>query len=181
MAEFKAFSPDTEVLGQAVLSIVDGMELFKGRAMRVLAENGISGLQADAWYRQQSVLNAFKTIFEKIGPNTVRTIGRKIPANAPFPPEINTLDIALQSIDVAYKMNHRSSGQVGSYRFVRTNERLARMTCENPYPCEMDLGLIEAMADRFRPKDAVRLRVDHEPGGPCRHRGDESCQYLITW
>lgn len=180
MAEFKAFSPEVQVLGRAVLSIVDGMDLFRSRALKILHENGISSLQAEEWYRQQDVLNAFKTICDKIGPNTVRTIGRKIPSNAQFPPEIDSIQAALASIDVAYRMNHRGSSRVGSYHLDKPQKDSARMVCENPYPCDMDFGLIEAMADRFRPRGSIRLRVEHE-AGPCRRKGDEECGYLIAW
>lgn len=180
MAEFRAFSPKVEVLGQAVLAIVGGMEIIRTKAFRILAQNGIPSLEADQWYPQQNVLDAFKTVFEKIGPSTVQAIGRKIPETAAFPPSINSIETALQSIDMAYRMNHRGAAKLGFYRFEGAGPRQAKMICENPYPCDMDLGLIGGMADRFRPKDSLRVKVDHGPGA-CRHNGAESCTYSVNW
>lgn len=54
------------------------------------------------------------------------------------------------------------------------------MVCENPYPCDMDLGLIEAIADRFRPPSVLRVRVEHSPG-KCRKSGGKMCEYQIHW
>jgi hypothetical protein len=180
MAEFVSFSPRVEVLGQAVLSIMGGMELIKQRALRILGENGISSLEPNRWYPQQNVLNALKLIFEKIGPSTVRTIGRKIPETAEFPPFIDSIEKALASIDMAYRMNHRGAEWMGAYRLKPIRPRQVALECENPYPCDMDLGLIEGMADRFRPADSVRIKVEHDPGG-CRRKGAEACTYHVSW
>jgi hypothetical protein len=38
-------------------------------------------------------------------------IGKSIPENAQFPPEINSIEAGLQAIDVAYHMNHRIDGK----------------------------------------------------------------------
>ena len=170
-----------EVLGQAVRSIVQGMDVVQARALRMLADNGISPLQPDAWYPLSAVLASFQRIFEQIGPVTVRAIGRKIPDSAPFPPAIDSLEKALRSLDVAYRMNHRGSGPLGAYRYEPgTAPRSARVVCDTPYPCDMDLGLIDALVDRFRPSDALWVRLEHAPGN-CRKRGGRDCAYHLSW
>ncbi|MFL5350876.1 MAG: hypothetical protein ACJ8AT_39415 [Hyalangium sp.] len=172
--------PNSEVVGQAILSIVGGMEVVQSRALRILAENGITPLKPDQWYSLNNLLNAFKLIFEKIGPSTVRAIGRKIPEHAQFPPDVDNLEKGLRSIDVAYHMAHRGSDPIGGYHYEQTDRRSAKMRCDNPYPCDLDLGLVEAICDRYRPKDSLWVRIEHDPRS-CRRRGDASCTYLITW
>jgi hypothetical protein len=54
------------------------------------------------------------------------------------------------------------------------------MVCDNPYPCEFDEGLLDALTERFRPPDAFFIRIEHEPG-TCRQRGDKSCTYNLAW
>jgi hypothetical protein len=179
VAQYKAYSETVEVLGQSILSIVSGMDLVKPRALRILALHGIDPLIPGNWYQQQACLNAFKAIFDKIGPNTLRAIGRKIPENAAFPPEINTIEKGLASIDVAYHMNHRN-GEIGNYRYQQLTPRSAQLVCNNPYPCDMDLGLIEAISDRFRPKDSLRVRLEHDKG-PCRTQSGDVCSYTVSW
>ncbi|QSQ12660.1 hypothetical protein [Myxococcus landrumensis] len=176
---FAAFQ-GVEVIGQSILSIVNGMELAQARALRILAENGISPLEAKSWYPMPALLKSFSLVFEKIGPSTVRTIGRKIPENAQFPPDIDTLEKVLRAVDPTYRMNHRGKGHIGGYHFEGVDKRNAKMRCDNPYPCDLDYGLLEAITDRFRPKDSLWVRIEHDPKS-CRRRGDTACVYTISW
>jgi hypothetical protein len=179
MVMFKANSPEAQVNGQTVLSVVDGMGTFKAQALAILKDNGIDNPQPDKWYSQQAWLNAFKAISDKIGPNTLFIIGKKIPENAQFPPGINTVETGLSAIDVAYHMNNRG-GEIGHYNFQGTGPRNAKMCCDNPFPCDFDRGIITAMTTRFAPKDAVP-KIQHDDSQPCRKKGAASCTYLISW
>jgi hypothetical protein len=180
MAQFRAFAQGVEVNGETVYSIVDGMGSFKHTALSVLSENGIKDPKPGQWYSQQKWLDAFRNIAETIGPSTLFSIGLKIPENAQFPPEIDSIEKALSAIDVAYHMNHQG-GEIGHYKFISIGIRSGKMVCENPYPCDFDRGLIEAMARRFKQKDAVRVKVEHDDKAPCRKRGANSCTYKISW
>ncbi len=179
MAMFKTYDAKVEVNGETVLSIVDGMGTFKERALKILAESGITNPVQGKWYPQQAWLDAFRKISDQIGPNTLYRIGYKIPENAKFPPQIDTVDRALASIDVAFHMNHRN-GEIGHYNYEKTGENTGRMVCPNPYPCDFDRGIIESMAQKFMPNGRV-LIVDHDKNAPCRKKGDETCTYLISW
>jgi hypothetical protein len=172
---------DVQVLGQSIMAMIGGMELLKSRAMKILADNGIPQLEPQGWYPMRNALTAIKSIEEKIGPVTMRAVGRKVPEHAKFPPEITTLEQALLSLNMAYQMNHRGqqAGSIGGYRF-ETAGHGGRMVCDNPYPCNFDHGIIEALCERFRPKDSVWVRVEHAPLG-CRHKGGSDCTYLISW
>ena len=89
MAQFVAFAPEVEVNGETVLSVVDGMGFLKDRGIAILAENGIINPRPGNWYPQQSWLNAFRSISEKIGPKTLFMIGKSIPENAQWPPDVD--------------------------------------------------------------------------------------------
>jgi hypothetical protein len=194
MAQFEAFDSRVEVNGQTVMAVVDGMQGFGGTALRILGKWGIAKPDAEGiWYPQQAWLNAFREISSSIGTTTLLAIGRRIPENAAFPPEIDDIETALAAIDVAYHMNHRIGEQplfdpstgtmsegIGHYGFKRTDVREAVMCCNNPYPCDFDRGIIEAMARRFRPDDSARVYVEHLEG-ECRKDGGESCTYRVRW
>jgi hypothetical protein len=169
-----------KVMGRSVLAIVHGMEFSQSRVTKILLENGITTVKADQWYPLPAVLNSFRRIFEKVGPSTVRTIGRKIPDNAGLPPDIDTLEKSLRSLDMAYRMNHRGEGPIGSYYYQSMGSRHARIMCDNPYPCDMDQGILEGLGDKFRPKDSIRVRIEHDPR-TCRLRGDTACTYDVIW
>lgn len=179
MAQFKAFAPGVEVNGQTVSSIIGGMGIFEESALKILAENGIPEPQPDQWYSQQAWLDAFKTIAETIGPATLRQIGIKIPERAKWPSNIDSIEHALASIDVAYHMNHRG-GEIGHYDFRPMGPRSAEIVCSNPYPCEFDRGLIQAVARKFAPAGVIVI-VDHDNSQSCRNNGAHACTYLISW
>jgi hypothetical protein len=180
MAQFVSFARGVEVNGETIYSVVDGMGAFREKALDILGQNGIKDPKPGTWFPQQSWLDAFRTISTTIGKSTLNVIGKKIPENAKFPPDIDTIEKALQAIDVAYHMNHRK-GEIGHYEFVSTGPRSAKMVCRNPYPCAFDRGIIEAMVQRFKPKNAVVLSVTHDDTCPCREKGGDSCTYLVKW
>jgi hypothetical protein len=169
-----------EVLGNAILSALEAMKIAPDRAVRIFAERGITQPDRTTWYPIESVLGAYRDIQKQIGPNTMQAVGRNIPKNAEFPPGLTTVEQALKSLDVAYRMNHRGPGDIGGYHYESMGARSARVTCDNPYPCPMDTGLVEAIAERFKPKDAFFIRLQHEPA-KCRDRGDAACVYNVAW
>jgi len=191
MTQFVAFRPDVEVYGAVVLSVVDGMGDFTRKALKILGQHGIKNPQADQWYPQQSWLDAFKTIAEKIGPLTLFAIGKRIPEHAEWPPGIDTFEKALAGTDIAYHLSHRINGQVlfnsetgemtegiGHYRFTGlTGPTSAEMVCDNPYPSEFDRGILTTLCRRF--KAGLEVRLDKTR--PTRTEGADSCTYVIEW
>jgi hypothetical protein len=179
MTQFVALSVDVEVNGEAVLSAVAGMGAMKITAIELLKKFGIVHPMPGEWYPQQAWLDAFKEIAEKIGSSTLYRIGLKIPEFARFPLEIDGVENALRAIDVAYHMNHRG-GSIGDYKLTLVGPREAVLVCENPYPCDFDRGIIEAMARRCKPAGSF-VSVKHDDGRPCRKAGADSCTYHVTW
>jgi hypothetical protein len=179
MVQFIAFDSHVEVNGQTVISVIEGMGVFKDLAIQILADSGIIDSRAGEWYLQQKWLDAFKTISETVGEATLFQIGLKVPDNADWPESIDTIEKALASIDVAYHMNHRG-GEIGHYSFESMSPNRSRMLCSNPYPCSFDRGIISAVAKRFN-RDKTLVVVKHVHQEKCRRNGGQSCQYEITW
>jgi hypothetical protein len=179
MAQYKAFAPNVEVNGETVLSVIDGMGPFKETGMKILTDHGIIDPQPGKWYSQQAWLDAFKVVAEKIGAGTLLAIGKTIPENAKWPPQVDTIEKALASIDMAYHMNHRG-GEIGSYGFEQTGPKSCKMVCHNPYPSEFDQGIIYAAARKFAPK-GIFPSVKLDETAPTRKKGSDSCTFLITW
>ncbi|MCS7073054.1 MAG: hypothetical protein NZ108_01160 [Bacteroidia bacterium] len=182
MAQFIPFAPNVEVNGQTVLSIVKAISAGQELRMKILEKHGIINPKPDEWYSQEAWLKAFEEIASNIGPNTLFSIGKAIPENAIFPPDIDNLEKALNSINIAYHMNHRG-GEIGYYKVVSFdwNERKAVMECKNPYPRHFDRGIITTMVRRFKPEDSLFSEVVLDTSKPNRLLGAESCFYLITW
>ena len=185
MAEFKSFEPDVEVAGEVINAFSTGFpQEVRAFGTSILEKYGLHEAHAGAFYPVQSLLDAMKHVSEDLGPQMLYRIGFQIATNAILPPGIDSLEKCLQSIDVAYHMNHRS-GEIGDYKFVPAETQRfvhrVKMECRNPYPCSFDIGVIEGFATRFKPPDCVDVLVRHDETGPCRKKGAESCAYIVSW
>lgn len=183
MAQFKSFDDNVEVNGETVSAIVNAFpEYLTNMALQILKNSGIENPIPGEWYSQKSWLNAFKEIGDKFGSNTLFEIGKAIPSNAQFPSEIDTLEKALDSINVAYQMNHRN-GEIGYYKLVSIDlkGKTAVMNCKNPYPCDFDRGIITAMARKFRPLESNFPEVYLDETKPNRKGGDHESWYIVKW
>jgi hypothetical protein len=194
LTQFVAITEGAEVNGETILSVVDGMGSLKAKAIEILETHGIKDPKPGQWYLQQAWLDSFRSIAKNYRPITMVCIGRKIPANAIFPPEINTIEKALQAIDVAYHMNHRIDGQplfdpgtgimregIGHYLFKSLGPNKAAMTCDNPYPCDFDRGIVDEMAFIYKPDASTKVTVTHANSGLCRNEGGDHCTYFVEW
>ena len=179
MTQFKAFAPGVEVNGDTVLSVVDGLGPFRDAGLQILSSQGIKDPRPGQWYAQQAWLDAFKIISERLGAGALLAIGKRIPTNAQWPSQVDTLEQALASIDVAYHLNHRG-GDIGSYHYESTGPTSGKMVCNNPYPSDFDLGLVYAIVRKFAPKGALTT-VKLDATAPTRKQGAETCTFLITW
>ncbi len=194
MTQFVAINPKAEVLGDAVLAVLEaGRGAFRPMMLDILASHHINDPKRGSWYLQQDWLDAFQAISEKIGEQTLFAIGTKIPESAAWPPDVDTEAKALGSIDVAFHMNHRiqgvalfdpTTGQmtegIGHYGFELTGDKAATMVCDNPYPCAFDRGIIEAAAKKFATR-AFLVNAKHDDSKECRNKGGGSCTYHVTW
>lgn len=180
MGEFKAINTGVEMTGAAIFSFIDVMDTFRDRALKILAEEGIENVEPDKWYDIQPFFNALKVIADKVGYMTIFLMGKKVPDKAIWPPDIDTIEKALASIDTAYHLNYRG-GEMGHYKYVKTGERQAQIICDNPFPCDFDRGIIEATAKKFKPKDSLIIKVEHLYPEKCRKKGGDVCTYLVKW
>jgi len=193
MAQFQAFNDQVEVNKQTVLSVVNAMEKGKDKRIELLKRNDID-LDKGEWFLQQKWLDAFKEIAESLGDMNLFIIGKAIIDNAQFPP-LNNLEEALQSIDVAYHMNHRLDGKVlfdektgkmsegiGHYKLSMFDEnaKKATMVCNNPYPSKFDEGIITQVVRKFKPAGS-RESVSLDTSKETRINGGDSCTYNISW
>ncbi|NOQ26074.1 MAG: hypothetical protein GQ564_11980 [Bacteroidales bacterium] len=181
MAVYKSFAEGVEVNGQTILSVVKALSSGQDTRLKILKKYGIDP-EPDKWYSQQAWLDAFKEISTVIGDHTLFMIGKSIPENATFPPEINNIEMALNAIDQAYHMNHQG-GEIGHYKLIDFDEirKSASMACNNPYPSGFDRGIITTMVRKFRPKDSFKTDVTLDTTKETRTKGAESCTFKIAW
>lgn len=182
MAQYISFDDQVEVIGLSINSFLKAIPAYESLMIEILRKHGLPTIEPENWYSQTLWLQAFKEIGEKYGSNTLFAIGKAIPENAIFPPEIQTIEQALHAIDVAYHMNHRN-GEIGYYKVIAFDfdSRFAIMECKNPYPSHFDRGIIMTMARKFRPQDSIVVEVVLDENKPTRLNGAESCTYRVSW
>ncbi|WP_375562452.1 hypothetical protein ACE193_07865 [Bernardetia sp. OM2101] len=185
MAQFIPFSPNVEVNGQTILSFLNAIPhnaFAHGVLKDTLKKYNLQDIEPNSWYSQRSWLDAFAEISKKFGKATLFSIGKAIPENAIFPPQINDLESALKGINMAYHMNHRN-GDIGYYKLLSfdKNHKKAIMECKNPYPSDFDRGIIITMVRKFIFKSSKTIQVELDTSKPTRLGGADSCTYIITW
>lgn len=188
-----------ETLGAAIRSFYDGLGSFTSIAAKYLLQyklakpdaNKQAVLDIEAWFPQEDVLGAYHAINREIGDGPTFKTGYSIPKYAVWPPFVTDVHSALQSVDIAYHMNHRKDGVVmfdpqtgkmlegiGHYLYqAGTSPNAATIICDDPFPCEFDRGIITATAARYQ----ARATAKHAPNTPCRKDGAEKCVYYVAW
>jgi len=164
-----------EVLGSSINSTISSLpENIETIANQIFAQHGIENPVDEKWYPNETNLAALSEIYEKLGSSMLQKIGRDKPKNTVWPPDIETATDAVMSINEAYQRNHRN-GKVGGYHAEQINPSHMKLTCNNPYPCQFDQGLIEGVVFKF----ATETALVNEVGDECRKEGGEQCTYEV--
>jgi hypothetical protein len=175
-AEYQALSPTTEVKGNAILAILNGI-MHRDLAERILAKHGIHDVNPDYWYPEQSWLDAFSEIAGELGDSALFAIGRAVPQVMDFPrPFANATD-ALKTLDEVYQAHHR--GKAGGYEVSFLEPNKARIASTNPRPCAYDMGFITAYIEKFN--GGKKVKVVHEEDICCRKHEYHECVYIVSW
>ncbi|MHA1673541.1 MAG: hypothetical protein ACTSYI_07925 [Promethearchaeota archaeon] len=164
-----------KINGQTILSIKKGL-LSEKIATKFIVEAVGESVEEDKFYPAEGFLKALNNIGEKMNVAIMKKVGTKIVEAAKWPPGIDSLDSAMQSISVAYKMNHRPNDAaiIGDYIYNKIDERECTITATNPYPCDFDEGIVNGVA-RTIEKSVFVTHLE----GSCRKNGDSKCVYLI--
>jgi hypothetical protein len=184
-----------EVVGEALGAMLDAFRQYPSIVMKYLSKHGLTDksgqIDRSAWYPMEGWIAAYHAIAKDVGLNSLYTIGKRIPENAPLPPHIKDIRTALTGIDIAYHASHRKNGEpmwnpatgeilegIGHYKCeLAPNEQKTLVICDSPFPCELDRGIVTGFATRFEPM----AKVAHENNAPCRKKGAPSCTYVVSW
>lgn len=175
-------NPQPEIWGGSLLGMARGLEgtgVSWADVQALLQTAGIPALGAEHWYPMRQGLAFLQAVEAAHGREAIRAMGRAIPDTSRFPPGLERLERALHLLDVAYQVNHRG-GPIGRYLVRQLEPGRAEMLCENPYPCDLDLGILERLEERFHGGEA-RAGVIHRPGPQCRRLGAKACLFELRW
>jgi hypothetical protein len=169
-------SPDAHATVRAanVRATLDAFGLMPSLGRQIIERHhlNLSDLSPDKFVLVQHWLDALREIQQQIGSSVLRKVGARIIENADFPPEYNSVEAVLESLDRIYYLNHR--GNVGHYRTARKPDGSLVIRCETPYPRHFEWGLIEGIC---RGK-AARGNLYEVEFQDMAHAGDLTC--IIT-
>ncbi|RLI00399.1 hypothetical protein DRO30_05885 [Candidatus Bathyarchaeota archaeon] len=174
--EYEAISSAARVKGNAMLAIVNGI-MHRDLALEILAKHGITDIDPDEWYPEQSWLDAFAEIGADLGDAALYAIGRAIPQVIDIPDDINSAIEAIERLDEVYQSHHK--GLSGAYVVEITGESSARIISKNPRPCAYDMGFITAYVEMFNGGKTVS--IEHEDELRCRKHRCADCSYIVNW
>lgn len=184
MAEYKASSPNTELLGGMIYSLWGAFpEGFQSLIKKILVKHGVADVNPQDWYRLQPVLDALKEIESTFGHHLMWQVGEQAATRAPLPPEINSFMACLFALNQTIQKIHRG-GDPGGYE-VKQEELPGgivryRVVASTPFPCSLTRGYLEGFARRFGSVDAKEVLVRHDDESPCRRQGADTCTYFVT-
>lgn len=185
--------PNIKVRAEALNLFVDAFKVFPSLADKYVGRLGIDRegkptgtefIALDAWLR------LFETVLADIGPNAVFQMGQRIIHNPNFSTATRKLEEALRQIDIAYHKSHRKNGVemfnpasglmlegIGHYLVDLDSQKKLAVTCDTPYPCPLEHGIVSGIATQFEP----RAIVTHDKRDRCRMNGGTRCKYLVSW
>jgi hypothetical protein len=154
------------VSGDIILAFLNGIasEKYQELALRILTAHGLKNPQSGAWFSHASWLKALQQMNRELGPNTLFMIGKQIPRTLQLPLRLRvarTMEDALAHLDPIYRLNHRmkEGGEVPyGYQVQRTGQQTIHVSCKNPYPAEINRGIIIQTARAMDPGVSVELK-----------------------
>lgn len=187
---------DIEANGEIIGAMVDAFRQYPTVVEKYLLKHNLvtpkdTEINRGAWYPANEWLAAYDAIAKDVGVNSLYTIGKKVHENTTLPPDVRDIRSFFGACDIFYHINHRKAGAlmydfetqtmlegIGHYHVRMTDgEQRFTVVCDNPYPCELDRGILTGMALRFEPL----ARVSHDNAAECRKKGGQSCTYVVSW
>lgn len=180
MAQFVAHHHTAEVSGSSMLPIIQSIGEI---AAPVLHAHHLDHVQPDEWYPQQEFLDVFYDLSQGSYQATFNlvAVGMRIGDQAQFPPEVDSIEAILHTLDASYHRNNRD--QVGGWDVYATAPNEMICISSTPYPADLEYGMVYSLVRRFRPV-GVNFTVYHEPdieGEPNRKNGGDRCMYRVVW
>ena len=179
MPKYKS-QPNAQISGIRVISTVEALGVYKETGYKLLEENGIVKPAPEGWYSQQDYVNFFEALSSKVGPATLFIMGKTLGTTGKIPPNIDTFEKVLLSMDQFYKLHHRNVPSNEGWQFEKTGPNTIKLISTGPYPDEFLRGVISGYAERYKPEKG-RATVTIDPARPRGDTGGDSVTILVNW
>jgi hypothetical protein len=179
MPKLVASTPNAEIIGQAMLGIVNNLR--HDELLPLLTQYGVEKIDPERWYPQQIFLDIYRDMQDgKINSSeNMVAIAVKIVETAVFPPGINSVETMIQAISMIYKSNIRNVPETEGYWGEIVGPGHAVVKDNSPYLPDSTYGFIWALVKRFRPEGSqFVVRILNPNAGVT---DDEPVVFDVTW
>jgi hypothetical protein len=177
MKKLVASSPNAEVVGQAVLTLLENINYEQIEP--ILKKYKLDQIDPERWYPAQTLFNIYREVAEgDNGDENLMAIGVKAAETAVLPPEVTTLEAFLQLIDPAYRMNFRNISDDDSYKVLAMEPGYARVANNTPTPDHAAYGILWGFARMLTGRNSD-FRVTALSN--TNELSDEATVFEITW
>lgn len=159
--------------------------VFERKAKQLFDDHGLDDVQADAYYPMDSVVDAFQSVVDEIGSETMRQGGKEMGRAVPFPEPVTGPHEALQFMDTAHVEANcprddapdRIERPGGGYTYERLGDQTARfgITEDFAFPAELGrggaVGAIQQFTDGPQPVSVEQVSA----------RGGETTAWELSW
>lgn len=176
MAEFVAPDPNVMATGICMNGLKE-LQKFSSAIEGIYAKHGFDMHAPKDYYPIQAWLDLYKDVLETFGPATLFFLGVRTIKALPFPPEIQTWEVALGALNLGVQSVHYG-GYFGEYAVEFTGPKRALAVCGTCYPSDLDLGILRELLDQF-PIEGHKALIRHLEGAERRDQGAETSTYEI--
>lgn len=143
---FVAPNDDAQSLGEPLISTLNAL----GDSVKpIMKKHGLTDIQPDGYYPMQSYLNVLKEVLESDAnaSSQLVAIGRTAMLEATMPPEIDTLEKALGTLEPVYRIHHKVN-QPG-WDVVPQNDGSIHLIDYTPMPPDLSYGVAYGLVERY--------------------------------
>ncbi len=182
MRMYRAFGPDAEVFGKAILASAEAIN-FK-LINPILERHQLTPIQTEHWYPQQLWLDVFNDLvkLDNSIASYMISIGIKMAEIAYMPPKVEklTFEQAMMGLpEYYYWANHRGAN-IGFLDVEMVGKNHLMVIDGTPYPDGLIYGVYYGMTRRFLPKGRP-FTVRYDEKEPRRETGGALTIIHIKW
>lgn len=141
------------VSSESMLSIYKGLpEDMQEIANTFLHKRSILSLKEGKWHNMHSFIEVLKEIENFYGPATLYEVGKKVIESSIKDGQAKDLEEAFENCENNYLINHKNSQCRLNIIEFKTRKRRIVLTLNNPYPFEMNRGMLASICRKHPPK-----------------------------
>jgi hypothetical protein len=162
--EYVCSDPNAQVRETFVMLIQKALSAIPSLGRHIIEAHELptQDISPDRFIPLQRTLDMLRHVHEEMGPIVVRQIGSHTLGTIEYPPQLDSVEAVLLSLNFLYQDNHR--GGAGRYEIEQQPDGSLTMRCFTPYPREFVRGLVEGICRNERLSKGQRFRIAVEEG-----------------